>query len=200
MCSVKNHVKNRESKGVQTTILFDNSSSLGSISADLTVQLQYWRLSCHPLLSYFPALAEMGNFVFQSQEPSHSTGWGLGEAEENDPCSLSHPAWQCLPLVPPQGTWEGGTPSDTEYPFISFPGWMGLLQLIKCFLMCICIYICTYMNLAFPDGSWVQQGRIWRESSICFLLLVVSKQVQIFSSDILFLSSPSGFVPSHALT
>lgn len=78
--------------------VFYNSGSLVSISAELTMQLQYWHLNCHPLLSYFPALAETGNFVFQRQEPSLSTGWGLGEAKENDPCSLSNPAWQSVCL------------------------------------------------------------------------------------------------------
>lgn len=82
----------------QPNIVFYNSSSLDSSSAALTMRLRYWHLNCHPPLSYFPALAEMGNFVFQRQEASLSTGWGLGEAKENDPRSLSHPAWQSVCL------------------------------------------------------------------------------------------------------
>lgn len=110
------------------------------------MQLQYWHLNSHHLLSYFLALAEMGNFVFQRQEASLSTGWGLGEAEENDP-SLFHTQAGRVSASGASpgklGRWHS-IRHRAPSPFISFPGWMGLLQLLKCSLMCICIYIHTH--------------------------------------------------------
>lgn len=148
----------------------------------------------------------MENFVFQRQEALLGTGWGLGEAKGNDLVffSFTPNLAEYLPLVSQQESWEARTMSDVEcLAHFSLSGWMGLLQLLRCSLMCMHVCVCVYIYTHEIGFTWQilsLQGRIWGKSSLWFLLLVVSNQGGIFSSEALSLSFPFSFVPLCALT
>lgn len=179
--------------------IFYNSSSLGSVSADLTVQLQYWYLNYHHLLGYFPTLAEKENFVFQRQEASLSTRWGLGEAKENDPSSLSHPAWQSVCfwcLHREVGKVEPHQTQSTQ-PIYLFP-WDCSSSSRALWCAYVFIYALTWIWPFLVDSESGMEEYGGKAPAGFHFLQYPSRGR--FSHDVLALSFPFGFVPSHTLT
>lgn len=148
----------------------------------------------------------MENFVFQRQEASLGTGWGLGEAKGNDLVffSFTPNLAEYLPLVSQQKSWEARTMSDVEclaHFSLSLGEWdcSNSSGALWCVCMCVYVYIYTH-EIGFTWQILSLQGRIWGKSSLWFLLLVVSNQGGIFSSEAFSLSFPFSFVPLCALT